>query len=1016
MKLKFKRQDFQLKAVQSVVDVFKGQSKYKPQSYSMDPGKNKTDNVELDAYRNHPVELSDEQILDNIRNIQQKNGLPLSEKLEGKYNITVEMETGTGKTYTYIRTIMELNKQYGWTKFIVVVPSIAIREGTLKAFQMTSEHFLLEYGKQPRFFIYNSKRLGDLITFANDSEIQVMIINAQSFNKNTEGFEVNKKEKENGNIPIIYKETESFYWRKPMDVIASMNPILIIDEPQSVGGKNTKEKLKDFNPLFTLRYSATPKEKYNMVYRLDALDAYNRQLVKKIAVKSIEAINHLGTDGYLYVDEIIPGKNRGPIKARIEFEKQLSSGKITRVMKTVQEGFNLYEESNQLQSYKGMTLHDFNAYDQSLMVGPNQTIFSGEVIGENGGNDIRRIQIRETIQSHLEKEATLFDRGIKVLSLFFIDEVAKYKQYDEEKNAFNGEYASIFEEEYQQLANEYAKKYENTPYGNYLSSQLDANLAHAGYFAQDKSKGTIVNTKGKDSAKDIDAYDLIMKDKERLLSFKEPVRFIFSHSALKEGWDNPNVFQICTLKDTASETEKRQKIGRGMRLCVDQNGIRQDKELLGKDIHNINKLTVIANESYKNFTENLQKELRSELKDRPQKVTIDLFKNRELQSDNGQDTLIVSTETAEDIYETLIASGYIKKGMIQDKYYEDLNSHSLQLEDFQKYQEGIINILETIYTNQSYQIENANSAQSTLGQQINQENLAKKEFLDLWNKINKKSTYTVSFDDNELIENAVKAIETSLHISKKRYQVTTGEITEITEDGLNESSPKVKEYNPTYNPNIIPVEYDLIGEIEERTNLTRKTIALILTKISEKKFNLYKENPEEFIVMIFKIINEQKAAQVVEHIEYNILEKRYEQDIFTHNDEVINLSDKENVLPSDKSIYHYTKVDSKTEREFQEELEKHEEVKVYVKLPNQFKIATPFGNYNPDWAIAFKEGSVKHIYFVAETKGSLSSMQLKEIEKAKIECAHRLFEKMCDSKHIYGVVSNYEELLKIVTE
>lgn len=1008
MKLQFKRQDFQLKAVESVVDVFKGQSESKSQVYRLDPGRgNKEDlNIELNAYRNHPIELSDEQVLNNIQDIQRKNGLLPSKTLEGKYNITVEMETGTGKTYTYIRTIMELNKHYGWTKFIVVVPSIAIREGTLKSFQMTAEHFLMEYSKQPRFFVYNSKRLGDLETFANSSDIQVMIINSQSFNAS--GKDARR----------IYMEQESFRWRKPIDVIASMNPILIIDEPQSVEGKKTKERMKEFNPLFTLRYSATHKETYNMVYRLDALDAYNRQLVKKIAVKSIETVNYLGTEGYLYLHEIIPGKNKGKVKARIEFEKQLLSGQIKRVIQIVDDGFDLYEESNHLQSYKGMVLHDFNAYDQSLMVGPTQTLFAGEIIGEENENDIRRLQIRETIQCHFQREAMLYNRDIKVLSLFFIDEVAKYKQYDEENNAYNGDYATIFEEEYQNLVEQYIEKYRGTPYGKYLENQKNAATVHAGYFAQDKVKKTnqvkFVDTTGK-TTKDTDAFDLIMKDKERLLSFDEPVRFMFSHSALKEGWDNPNVFQICTLKDSTSETEKRQKIGRGMRLAVDQQGVRQDKELLGPEVHDINKLTVIANESYKNFTENLQKEMKAVLKDRPKKIKEDLFIGQQLHSNDGEEVLDVSEDIAQDIYESLISSGYVKKGMLQDKYYDAVNENAFELDEFKGYENSIVDILETVYTDKSYQIENANKAVSTLGQEVNKENLAKKEFLELWNKINKKSTYTVSFDDDELIQHSVEAINSSLHVSQKSYQITLGEADKINEDGIEFVRVKDSVTSGNMNPSNDNVKYDLIGEMEERTNLTRRTIAHILVDIEEEKFNLFKQNPEEFIVAISKIINEQKAAQIIEHIEYNILDERYDQSIFTDNPETIYFDDC-HVLPSYKGIYNYTKVDSDVEEKFQEDLEAHRDVKVYVKLPSAFKISTPVGSYNPDWAIAFKEGSVKHIYFIAETKGSMSSLQLKGAEQTKIECARRLFKKMSKQDHVYDVVDSYDSLMKIVSE
>jgi type III restriction endonuclease len=1022
MKLQFKKQQFQLDAVSAIADLFQGQAKNAGVQYMADPGRLKSDEVDLvlDAYRNAPIQLSQASIRENVHTMQTRYGLRPSDKLSidmiaGReaYNFSIEMETGTGKTYTYIRTIMELNKRYGWLKFVIVVPSVAIREGVLKSLQIMSSHFQMEYGKQPRYFVYDSSRLGDLDSFANSSDLQIMVINSQAFNK---------KEKD-----LIHSERENFRWRRPIDVLAAMNPIMIIDEPQSVEGKQTKERLKDFKPLFTLRYSATHKEKHDMVYRLDAMDAYNQKLVKKIAVKAIEQTGTTGTQGYLYLQEIIPQKTGAP-KAKIEFEVKTHSG-VKRKLKVVEEPFDLYAESGNLSAYKGMTLSHFDARENKLQVGVTQELYVGEVIGEVDESSIRRIQIRETIKSHIEKESKLYNRRIKVLSLFFIDEVAKYKQYDENNDAYNGEYAQIFEEEYRNQVNQFIQTQEPTPYRRYLEANLEGNSVHAGYFSVDKVKKSdktifvdykSASEKKNNLSNDTDAYDLIMKDKERLLSFEEPVRFLFSHSALKEGWDNPNVFQICTLKQSSAETRKRQEIGRGMRLAVDQNGIRQDFELLGNDVHEINKLTVIANESYDQFARNLQEEIKELLADRPVKVDVTLFTNKVLTNQEGQ-TIRITKEQADSIYFDLIRQGYIdREGQLTTEYFTAKENHQLQLsETLAGYEDKLVEILESVYHAGQYEIENANNAVIQFSNEVNQENIARKEFLNLWKQINRKTSYQVEFDDAELVKHSVDYINEKLVVSKPSFHITQASAADMSkEEGLNFTVAENDRQQEYLTDSQIMTKYDLLGEIADQTGLTRKLVAEILSKIYVYQFDKFKQNPEEFILKISKLINEQKASQIIKHIQYNVLNEEYDMDLFYDNPETANRSD-DHLLESKKGIYNFVKVDSNTEKTFKESLEQYEDVRVYVKLPGKFSIATPLGNYNPDWAIAFREGSVKHIYFVAETKGSMSSLQLKQAEQAKIACARAHFKALAQAglindQHIYDVVSSYEELLNIV--
>ena len=669
MKLQFKHQKFQADAAKAVVDVFAGQPYLTP-SYMMDRGSGYyqqtiTEEQDYTGWSNQKIvpELNDRLILEHINTIQRANQIKPSMKLEGRFNLTIEMETGVGKTYTYIKTMYELNRAYGWSKFIVVVPSIAIREGVYKSFQVTQEHFAEEYGKKIRFFIYNSTQLTEIDRFASDNSINVMIINSQAFN--AKGKDARR----------IYMKLDEFRSRRPIDIIAKTNPIVIIDEPQSVEGKQTKENLKQFNPLMTLRYSATHKSDsiYNMIYRLDAMEAYNKRLVKKIAVKGITESGSTATESYIYLESI--NLSKAAPTATIQFDMKGANG-IRKITRTVSEGYNLYDNSGQMEEYKqGFVVSRIDGRDDSVEFINGIKLYAGDVIGKVSEDQLRRIQIRETILSHIQRERELFYKGIKVLSLFFIDEVAKYKQYDAAGQPMNGSYAEMFEEEYQDVISNLQIGIGEDDYMKYLSA-ISADKTHAGYFSIDK-KGKMIDSKvarKETTTDDVDAYDLIMKNKELLLDRnpkKSPVRFIFSHSALREGWDNPNVFQICTLKQSSSDVRKRQEVGRGLRLCVNQDGERMDTNVLGNDVHNVNVLTVIASESYDSFANGLQKEIAEAVADRPKAVTAELFIGKVIKDDKGNEQ-VVDGDTGRAIHFDLIVNGYIdKKGVLTDKYYED---------------------------------------------------------------------------------------------------------------------------------------------------------------------------------------------------------------------------------------------------------------------------------------------------------------------------------------------------------
>lgn len=1023
MKLQFRHQKFQADAAKAVVDVFAGQPYLTP-SYMMDKGyegktisgesfsqSSMTDVQDFTGWGNQKLvsELSDGIILEHINKIQRNNQIQPSNKLEGRYNLTIEMETGVGKTYTYIKTMYELNQHYGWSKFIIVVPSIAIREGVYKSFQVTQEHFAEEYGKKIRFFIYNSAQLTEIDRFASDNSINVMIINSQAFN--AKGKDARR----------IYMKLDEFRSRRPIDIIAKTNPIVIIDEPQSVEGKQTKENLKQFNPLMTLRYSATHKSDsiYNMIYRLDAMEAYNKKLVKKIAVKGITESGSTATESYVYLESI--NLSKAAPTATIQFDCKGASG-IRKITRIVSEGYNLYDNSGQMEEYKqGFVISRIDGRDDSVEFINGIKLYAGDVIGKVSEEQIRRIQIRETILSHIQRERELFHKGIKVLSLFFIDEVAKYKQYDAAGEPLNGIYADMFEEEYKDIIGNLQIGIGDDDYIRYLN-EISAEKTHAGYFSIDK-KGKMIDSKverKETMTDDVDAYNLIMKNKELLLERnpkKSPVRFIFSHSALREGWDNPNVFQICTLKQSSSDVRKRQEVGRGLRLCVNQDGERMDASILGNDVQNVNVLTVIASESYDSFAKGLQSEIAEAVADRPRAVTPELFVGKVIKDEYGNEQ-VVDSDTAHAIHYDMIVNGYIdKKGVLTDKYYTDKTNGEIKVaEEVADCVSSVIEIIDSIYDSRAMQPENARSNNVEL--QVDEDKLAMPEFKALWGKINSKSVYVVDFDTDELVRKAITSLDAKLRVSKIYVNVRLGELDRIdSKEALNDGSAFVLKETSSYGNTITAnsnVKYDLIGKLVDETGLTRKAVAKILQGIQKPVFEQFKDNPEEFIIKAASLINDEKATAIIQHIAYDVMDEKYGTDIFTEPTIKGRLG--VNAMKANKHLYDHIVYDSTNEQAFATELDTNRDVAVYVKLPDGFYISTPVGHYNPDWAIAFYEGTVKHIYFVAETKGSMSSMQLRDIEKAKVHCAREHFKAISNGTVKYDVVDGYKALLDIVTK
>ena len=1007
MKFKFKIQQYQTEAVENTVNVFAGQPAQQGQKgYRIDLGKRAQTIAfegEDSGYSNGEIVLTNEQILGNIRDIQVAQLIQPSTSLakgQGRVSLDIEMETGTGKTYVYIKTMFELNRRYGWCKFIVVVPSIAIREGVAKSFSMLEDHFMEHYGKKARWFVYNSSNLQQLDQFSQDSGISVMIINTQAFAASMKEGAKNKESR------IIYSKRDEFASRRPIDVIAANRPIIIMDEPQKMEGEATQTALKKFNPLFTLNYSATHKTKHDTIYALDAYDAYKERLVKRIQVQGFEIKNLRGTNHYLYLDGIDLSPKHPPV-ARIELETRNAAGAIRREIKKFDVGDDLRAESG-LAEYEGFTVTEINPRGRGYVTFLNGTTIScGEVIGDSNEEAMQRVQIRETIRAHFEKEKELFNRGIKCLSLFFIDEVANYRQYDDEGNEVKGKFQRIFEEEYARLVDKYISVFD-TDYDKYLR-RFRPYETHRGYFSIDK-KGRSVNSavkRGSDLSDDISAYDLILKNKERLLSFEEPTRFIFSHSALREGWDNQNVFQICTLRHSNSTTAKRQEVGRGLRLCVDKDGVRQDKQTLGDDIHAINVLTVIANESYADFTSALQRETREALRDRVTAASQDYFLGRIVKDASGEQHKISLAE-ASTIIGYLYQNDYVDDdGRLTPTYLSAADKGELAPlpPKLQPISEGVMKLVAGIF-NPKVLDDMVEPVETTTPENNLNDNFDNERFQEMWNEINNKYVYTVHYDSNELIEKVVAALQSNLTVTKLQYVKVTGtqDSDKVTEFGNTKTTTSELTDVSTSN-----VPYDLVGDIARGARLTRRSVVKILQGI-DNKILLFKNNPEEFIRNVVKTIREQKATMIVEHISYNRIAGKYDSSIFVP-ERKLNIN---KVIEAQKHITPYIAFDSDGERQFAEALEGATEVQVYAKLPRKLKIPTPVGNYAPDWAIVFNDGTVRHVFFVAETKGSLDGMQLRGVEEAKTKCAQKLFNSISTSKVRYGVVDKFENLYNLI--
>jgi len=1006
MKLKFKQQAFQTLAVDSVIDCFDGQVNTSGIKYQIDPGKaaQTTTSMVGTGLKNEDLMLSEAQLLSNIQEVQKRQNLPVSKELSrskiSNVNLDIEMETGTGKTYVYIKTMYEMNIKYGWSKFIVVVPSIAIREGVYKSLEITQDHFNQNYHKKIRFSIYNSRSPKNLESFSSDSGINVLVINVQAFNATGKD---NRR---------IYEELDDFQSRRPIDVISANRPILILDEPQKMEGSKTLDSLIAFNPLMILRYSATHKTTHNKVHRLDALDAYNQKLVKKIAVRGISVKGLAGTNAFLYLESIQTSK-QAPV-ARLEIEVKHRQG-IKREIRRINHGDNLFDTSNGLDQYKGFVISDINANTDVISFTNGVEVEAGEATGDVSESTLRRIQIREAIKAHLEKEQTLFYQNIKVLTLFFIDEVAKYRKYTEAGDV-GGEYAKVFEEEYLEAINQVGLALQ-PEYKKYLDG-IGTSETHNGYFAIDRKTNHLIDPKLKartGDTDDVDAYDLILKDKERLLSFEEPTRFIFSHSALREGWDNPNVFVLCTLKHSDNIISRRQEVGRGLRISVNKEGDRQDDPLT---VHDTNVLTVVANESYKDFVAGLQKDIVDSLSERPRVADEVYFTGKQIQTDTG--LVQVSPAMAKQIYRYLVKNDYSDDvDHITDEYVNASTSDTLaELPDELKpYQIEIHKLIDSVYTNAALpQITNDRAPKNN---PLN-DNFKKKEFKELWGRINKKAVYSVKFDSDELIKKCITALENECRVTPLQYVIQRGEqVDNLAQEQLKAGEGfKIAETQSQYEKNSIhsAVKYDLVGKICEGVTLTRRTIVQILAGINNSIFDQFKQNPENFMSEVIRIVNEQKATMIIQHLSYDTIADTFDTIIFTNNQLKQNLSKAGNKL--NKHIHDYAVTDSQVERKFVENLDTSAEVVVYAKLPGGFFIPTPVGNYNPDWAIAFEQDSIKHVYFVAETKGSMSSMNLKQIEQTKIECARKFFQRVntdIKSKPVkYDVVDSYSSLMNLV--
>ena len=990
MKLHFEPDlDYQLQAIEAVCDLFRGQEICRTEfTVTRDPAdpQMRMAFAENDLGIGNRLSLLDEELLKNLNDIQLKNGLPPSSTLASG-DFTVEMETGTGKTYVYTRTIFELNKRYGFTKFVIVVPSVAIKEGVFKSLQITEDHFRALYAGVPfEYFIYDSAKLGQVRNFATSPNTQIMVVTVGA---------INKKDVNN-----LYKDSEKTGGEKPIDLVRATRPIIIVDEPQSVDGGlqgSGKRALDAMNPLCTLRYSATHMDKHHMVYRLDAVDAYERRLVKQIEVASatVQAAHNKP-----YVKLLSVSNKRGRISARVELDVKTAGG-INRQEVTVLDGDDL-EQTTWRALYANCRLGEIrvekgNEYIELRVPGGEHFLRPGEAWGDVDQLSVQREMIRRAIQEHLKKEIRLRPQGIKVLSLFFIDEVAKYRQYDDDGNTVKGDYARIFEEEYLRAA--------KLPDYKTLFNEADLSRppeeVHNGYFSIDKKGGwTNTNESNQQSRESAErAYNLIMKEKERLLSFDTPLKFIFSHSALREGWDNPNVFQICNLRDIRTERERRQTIGRGLRLCVNQEGQR----LRGFEV---NTLTVIANESYQDFAENLQKEIEAETGIRFGVVEDHAFAAIAVTDAEGRVTSL-GFEESKALCAHLKVQGYIDtKGKVQDSLRRALKEDKLSVpEAFAPHLNQITRILKKL--SGRLDIKNAEDRRQIRPREAVLQSF---EFKALWDRIKHKTTYRVKFNNENLVESCVKALRSAPEIPKTSLQWRKADIS-IGKAGV-ETVERGGAATVVLNEGDIVLP-DLLTEMQDRTQLTRRTIYRVLS--GSGRLDDFKRNPQQFIGLAAEAINRCKRLAIVDGIKYQRLgeEDYYAQELFGQEELTGYFR---NLLDARKAVYEQVVYDSETEAAFADQLEKNTAIKVYAKLPGWFTVPTPLGKYNPDWAVLVEKEGSERLYFVVETKAGLFADDLRFREQAKIECGKAHFKALAvgESPARYVVARSLEDVLSSI--
>ena len=1022
MKLHFESNlDYQLAAIEAVCDLFRGQESCRseftvtmrapsaPLGDDLFPGTKPQQMslgvAESDLGIGNKLTLLDDEIAENLHAIQLRGGLPPSSVLSSG-DFTVEMETGTGKTYVYLRSIFELNKRYGFTKFVIVVPSVAIKEGVYKSLQITEDHFKGLYAGVPLdYFIYDSAKLGQVRNFATSSNIQVMVVTVGAINKFGDEAEAKAEESDETKARqksqnVMYRHSEKTGGERPIDLIRATSPIVIVDEPQSVdGGLDGKGKraMQQLNPLCTLRYSATHVDKHHMVYRLDAVDAYEQKLVKQIEVA---AATVQGGNNKPYVRVVSVSNKRGVISAKVELDVETLAG-VHRQEAMVQDGDDLGQTTHRAM-YADYRIGEIKTAKGEEFVelrypGGEKYLSIGEAHGDVEPLAIQREMIRRTIKEHLDKEKRLRPQGIKVLSLFFIDAVDRYRQYDADGNPVKGEYARIFEEEY--------RRYAKHPDYQSLFAEVDLNAAaeevHDGYFSIDKKKvgnksvEMVKDTRG-DTKADDDTYNLIMRDKEKLLGLDTPLKFIFSHSALREGWDNPNVFQICTLRDIHTERERRQTIGRGLRLCVNQDGMR----LRGFEI---NTLTVIATESYEQFADNLQKEIEADTGIRFGIVQDHQFAAVAVKGEDGKEAPL-GFEQSKTLWAHLKSQGYLDaKGKVQDALKLALKNGTLIVPaEFEAQRGQIAEVLRKL--SGKLEIKNADDRKPI---RTRQAVLHSPEFKALWDRIKHQTTYRVQFDNEKLIENCVNSLRDAPPIAKTRLQWRKADIS-IGKGGI-DTKEKAGADMVTLNEGDIELP-DLLTDLQDRTQLMRKTITRILTESG--RLNDFKRNPQQFIELAGEIINRQKRMALVDGIKYQRLgdEHFYAQELFEREELTGYLK---NMLNAEKSVYEKVVYDFNTERDFVSQLENNNAIKVYAKLPGWFRVSTPLGTYNPDWAVLVEQDGAERLYFVVETKSSLFTDDQRNKESAKIECGKAHFTALATGENpaTYLVATRLEDLL-----